>query len=501
MTALATKYVIAVLLLAVMTISLSGLIPPAPASNFTEWTIPTSNSASESIAASGSLVYFAEEVGNKIGMLDTSTGVFTEWTIPTASSEPLGIAVSGGLVYFTEWFANKIGALNPSTGVFTEWAVPTTGSYPQGIVVSGSLVYFTESAANKIGLLDTSTGVFTEWTITTISSDPVGLAVSGGLVYFIEKFGNKIGALNPSTGVFNEWTVPTAGSDPLVIALSGSLVYFIEEFSNNIGEFTFSPVTTLYTYVPVTVSTVTTGSAVSTASNSALATNTVSSSTTSTGSVTEATTSVATNLADTFTVQPTLPFNTKVPLVQGWNLISLPVVPNSTAITSAQLKYLGYGLFFTGPANSVNNMFNKTGLASVTSVWTYNGKSWLDCIVSGGSCLGSLTTMVDGSGYWVYTTSSGVMLSFNGVVVPPLSAPPSYSLVNGWNLVGFKPQPSVVSETVSTYLSSITGDYAMNSVWIYNNPTGTWSRGSASTMILVGDALWVYMTTPATLRP
>ncbi|MGA8905543.1 MAG: hypothetical protein WB661_11120, partial [Candidatus Bathyarchaeia archaeon] len=70
-----------------------------------------------------------------------------------------------------------------------------------------------------------------------------------------------------------------------------------------------------------------------------------------------------------------------------------------------------------------------------------------------------------------------------------------------WNLIGFKPQPMVVSETVGTYLSSIIGDYNVNSVWLYDNPTGSWIRATGSTPIPVGEALWVYMTTPATLRP
>jgi len=191
----------------------------------------------------------------------------------------------------------------------------------------------------------------------------------------------------------------------------------------------------------------------------------------------------------------------KLSLVQGWNLISLPVVPNSTAITAAQLKYTAYQDFFTGPSNSVNNIFNSTGLASVTSVWTYNGKTWLFCTVSDGSCSGSLTTMVDGSGYWVFTTSNTVVLSFGGWIIQQGSAPPAYTLVQGWNLVGFKPQPTIAPETVGPYLSSVTGDYNANNVWLYDNQAGTWIRATGSTPIPVGEALWVYTTAPATLTP
>ena len=72
MSGLVSRYVVAVLLLSVMVLSISGLIQLVPASTFSEWTVPTSNSA------------------------------------------PFGVFVSGGLIYFTEFDASKIGELNPS---------------------------------------------------------------------------------------------------------------------------------------------------------------------------------------------------------------------------------------------------------------------------------------------------------------------------------------------------------------------------------------------------
>ena len=269
---------------------------------FDEWTIPTSDSLPNRISVSGGLVYFTEYFGNKIGQLNPATGVFTEWTVPTGSSRPGGITVAGGLVYFTEYSGNKISELNPSTGVFTEWAIPTGSSGPLGIAVSGSSVYFSELLGNKIGQLNPSTGVFNEWTIPTSSSNPYGISVAGGLVYFIESNGNKIGQLNPSTGVFNEWTIPTSNSIPAYLFVSGDSVYFTEDNGNKIGLFTLSPVATLITSIPVTFSTVTTESSVSTASDGFLATSTATAASTSTSSVTESTTSAVTQLSDTLTV-------------------------------------------------------------------------------------------------------------------------------------------------------------------------------------------------------
>ncbi|MGA2462686.1 MAG: hypothetical protein ABSF82_14815 [Candidatus Bathyarchaeia archaeon] len=108
--------------------------------------------------------------------------------------------------------------------------------------------------------------------------------------------------------------------------------------------------------------------------------------------------------------------------------------------------------------------------------------------------------MQDGMGYWLYMNAPAV-LPLNGTVIAPATVPPTYSLVFGWNLVGFKPQPTVQNETVGQYLMSISGSYDQNNVWIYQNSSGTWIEGSGSTQIQPGQAMWILMTAPATLKP
>ena len=178
-------------------------------------------------------------------------------------------------------------------------------------------------------------------------------------------------------------------------------------------------------------------------------------------------------ISDPLTVTPAA-----IQLMAGWNLISLPVVPVNSDIASV-----------------LGSIF-----ANVTMVWGYSAatKTW-SYFKPGPPASGSLTTMTDGNGYWISMTKPDV-LYVNGTVIPPGSAPAAYRLSAGWNLVGFKPQPDpTVSETLSTYLSSISGDYS--AVWLYDNPTGTWIRATSSTSIPVGEALWVYVTIPNTLRP
>ena len=120
--------------------------------------------------------------------------------------------------------------------------------------------------------------------------------------------------------------------------------------------------------------------------------------------------------------------------------------------------------------------------------------------------------MVDGRGYWGYAkvpfnlnfasnqepTWGGLV----GAVIPPASPPPSYSLVAGWNLLGFKPQPDpTANENVATYLNSITGSYDTNSVWIYDNVSRGWFRADATYSLQPGQAIWVLVVTPATVKP
>jgi predicted GH43/DUF377 family glycosyl hydrolase len=173
----------------------------------------------------------------------------------------------------------------------------------------------------------------------------------------------------------------------------------------------------------------------------------------------------------------------EVPLNAGWNLVSLPVVPTNNAIKS-----------ILAPLIAANE---------VTVVWTYASKgktmAWQYFTPIGKSVL---TTMVDGNGYWIYMTGPDTLTVAGGVILPA-STPPTYSLVAGWNLVGFKPQPTVQNETVGQYLNSISGEYDSNSVWIYDNAGASWIRAQDTTWLVPGQAMWIFVTASAgaTLRP
>jgi predicted GH43/DUF377 family glycosyl hydrolase len=169
-----------------------------------------------------------------------------------------------------------------------------------------------------------------------------------------------------------------------------------------------------------------------------------------------------------------------IPLASGWNLVSTPVVPSNAAIVSV------LGSFASN---------------EVTVVWGYVGtgstRSWASYRPGSG---GALTTINDGNGYWIYMRYPDTLF-VGGNIIPPASTPPSYPLSAGWNLIGFKPQPTVANETVGAYLSSIAGKYDSSNVWILDNSSGNWIRAQDSTWLVPGQAMWILMTAPGTLRP
>ena len=168
-----------------------------------------------------------------------------------------------------------------------------------------------------------------------------------------------------------------------------------------------------------------------------------------------------------------------IPLVQGWNLISIPVVPGSTAIGTLLASQVTAGDF--------------------TVIWSYQGGKWVYATLSAGKLSGSLTKVQDGFGYWIYMTKPDTLWVNGYVFAPPPSLPPSYPLGVGWNLIGFTPEPTVGPEPTSSYLNSLGSSYDSAHVYLYDNLSTTWTENP--TTLEPGQAIWIYLTLPSTLRP
>jgi len=72
-----------------------------------------------------------------------------------ANSQPTGIATGRDRnLYFAERMGNKIGLLPLGGGAITEYSVPTPNAFPNKLTLGADgLIYFTEQAASKIGRL------------------------------------------------------------------------------------------------------------------------------------------------------------------------------------------------------------------------------------------------------------------------------------------------------------------------------------------------------------
>jgi streptogramin lyase len=211
-------------------IELLGWSASASAQSITEYSIPTTASGPNGIAAGpDGALWFTESNANKIGRITTS-GTITEFGIPTPSSGPFYIAAGpDGALWFSENSGNKIGRITTS-GTITEFGIPTSASEPAGIAAGpDGALWFTEgfqyvssmnpgitAGGNKIGRIATS-GAITEFPVPTASSNPVGIAAGpDGALWFAENGSfhiqrgtvpGKIGRIT-TAGVVTEYPLP-----------------------------------------------------------------------------------------------------------------------------------------------------------------------------------------------------------------------------------------------------------------------------------------------------
>ena len=160
---------------------------------------------------------------------------------------------------------------------------------------------------------------------------------------------------------------------------------------------------------------------------------------------------------------------TSLTLVQGWNLLSLPLQPADTAIGTALAGVSG----------------------SYTIVWAYPNQAWkfYDPTDPDGS---TLTTMEAGKGYWIKMTSAATL------TLAGTTPSTSVGLASGWNLVGYN---SASSGAASSGLASIAGYFTIawgypGQSWRFFDPTD--EEGSTLTQFSPGEGYWIKTTTATT---
>jgi len=186
-------------------------------------------------------------------------------------------------------------------------------------------------------------------------------------------------------------------------------------------------------------------------------------------------------------VEPDLVTSYNITLNEGWNLISLPLIPTSNNI-SAVLA----GAFGTG---------------NITQVWAYDpsllpGDAWLSYYTFLPWSANELKEMNDGVGYWIVVQGGTATLTINGQCMPdPGEVPPMYDVYAGWNLIGMK---SLATRAHDVYLANVSGMYTV--IWAYDTVSGNYELvyapgGAGSGVMNPGEGFWIYMQADGVIVP
>ena len=168
-----------------------------------------------------------------------------------------------------------------------------------------------------------------------------------------------------------------------------------------------------------------------------------------------------------------------IPLGAGWNLMSLPLIPNDTAIASVMDGV---------DVDSVNGYDQE---------WGGDGwRRWDPPLFTE-----QLTTMTTDPGYWVKMFSADTLTNAGLFQPNPPGLPKSYSLQGGWNLIGYHAttQARLTGPvTVTTYLGTTLLD---NARAMYYYEGGVYKIAASGEAMKVGFGYWLALDAAGTLYP
>jgi len=223
---------------------------PTPAADLKvtirEWPVPTKGAHPHdpAVGPDGSL-WFTEQMVNKIGRLNPSTGEFKEYPLATdKNSGPHGlVADHDGNIWFTANFAGYIGKLDPRTGEVAEFKmINPNADDPHSLVFdSHGILWFTVQGGNMVGKLDPSAGRIILKEVPTESALPYGIQVtSKGVPVFCELGTNKMASIDPNTMDIREYTLPVSARPRRLAIAADDTVYFTDFKSGNLGRLNLS---------------------------------------------------------------------------------------------------------------------------------------------------------------------------------------------------------------------------------------------------------------------
>jgi len=188
-------------------------------------------------------------------------------------------------------------------------------------------------------------------------------------------------------------------------------------------------------------------------------------------------------------------------LYQGWNLVSLPVIPLDGDVATI---LSGHGGLVEGVAGSVE------------VVWAYDAATgqWLRYI-PGEPASSNLSVLEDGVGYWFKMTEDATMTVLGSNFLAGPNAPPEYDLVAGWNLIGYKgilPMPARDESYTYEYFDEYYWEYYYEEVYIpgylesdkvgFNRLQGynrVYDALYTPDFVYPNDGYWIYVVDPGSI--
>lgn len=177
-----------------------------------------------------------------------------------------------------------------------------------------------------------------------------------------------------------------------------------------------------------------------------------------------------------------------VSLSPGFNLVSVPGDPSDPSLDAVlPSSHPATTVLSYAPADPDGPWLSATRSAGMN--WSENASN-------------TLTEIGAGHGYWVKTNAFvGISTLINERSAA--SVPPTYEVLEGWNLLGVTDvtlQSAGTEISVKTYLASSPWSVA----YTFDTQSNKWTKHSkdgADSMVKIGQGLWVYMTADGALAP
>ena len=169
-----------------------------------------------------------------------------------------------------------------------------------------------------------------------------------------------------------------------------------------------------------------------------------------------------------------------IDLVQGWNLISFPVIPVDTDLAVV--------LASSGDVSAINGVFSYDAL---TEEWLIYRPEHPE--------LSSFDTVTSGKSYWIYYEGTQGNISGLGNVLEEGDTTPSqHKLTVGWNMVGYYQLENVINAPTVNSLKTINGYWS--TLLRFDAVTQEFEIIGAEYEMKPGEGYWIFMT-PSVLAP